>query len=258
MTNETKALTVQQTALANPKDFELAFETYQKIQGIIDQRLKDHIMTIKGKKFRKKQYWRAVTTAFNLTVKPLFPDDFFETKDGDWGYRSTYVAVSPIGREAVGDGTCMASEKIVYEKDEDGARTETANTQATKENATHHNVRGHANTRAFNRAVSNLVGFGEVSAEEMPHQRATGQSQPQAAKPAGPWTGEAAVTFGKFKGTRWSAVPNDYLVWIMENMKPPAQDFAKMETSRRLVPENQNQDIVDAEPITAEQVELFP
>ena len=32
-----------------------------------------------------------------------------------------------------------------------------------------HNVRSHAHTRAFNRAVSNLVGFGEVSADELMH-----------------------------------------------------------------------------------------
>ena len=33
--------------------------------------------------------------------------------------------------------------------------------------ATEHNVRSHAHTRAYARAVSNLVGFGEVSAEEV-------------------------------------------------------------------------------------------
>jgi hypothetical protein len=39
--------------------------------------------------------------------------------------------------------------------------------RALPDQATEHNVRSHAHTRAFNRAVSNLCGFGEVSAEEM-------------------------------------------------------------------------------------------
>ena len=50
-----------------------------------------------------------------------------------------------------GDGSCFASEKT-------GGRLR----------ATEHNVRAHAHTRAQNRAISGLVGFGEVSADEMP------------------------------------------------------------------------------------------
>ena len=50
---------------------------------------------------------------------------------------------------ADGDGSCFSSEK------------------RGRGQATVHNVRAHAHTRAFNRAVANLVGFGEVSAEEM-------------------------------------------------------------------------------------------
>jgi hypothetical protein len=55
-----------------------------------------------------------------------------------------------------------------------------------------HNVRGHAHTRAFNRAVSNLVGFGEVSADEIPpdgaapRQPAPAQPTPQQDAAGGP------------------------------------------------------------------------
>jgi hypothetical protein len=65
-------------------------------------------------------------------------------------YTVTYRATAPNGRSAVGDGTCAAAEK-----------------QRGRMKATDHNVRSHAHTRAWNRAVSNLVGFGEVSAEEV-------------------------------------------------------------------------------------------
>jgi hypothetical protein len=52
--------------------------------------------------------------------------------------------------------------------------------------ATEHNVRSHAHTRAFNRAVSNLVGFGEVSAEEVEPDDAV-QEGPVLERPYTPW-----------------------------------------------------------------------
>lgn len=96
--------------------------------------------------------------------------------DDDWGYEVTYRATAPNGATADGDGSCMASEKIVYKKTwVDGKKVPTrdrdgnlvVDKEATSQNATVHNTRSHAHTRAFNRAVSNLVGFGEVSADEI-------------------------------------------------------------------------------------------
>jgi hypothetical protein len=56
--------------------------------------------------------------------------------------------------------------------------------------ATEHNIRSHAHTRAFNRAVSNLVGFGEVSAEEI--DRDDERPRPRATRAAGEATISAA------------------------------------------------------------------
>lgn len=126
-----------------------ALQEYQKIQGALDKSMPKAIMTIRGKQFRKKQYWRAIATAFNLDVTRMHEE---RTVIGDdWGYLVTYRATAPNGRSADGDGSCFASEKLKGKVIE----------------ASTHNVRSHAHTRAFNRAVSNLVGFGEVSAEEV-------------------------------------------------------------------------------------------
>ena len=135
---------------AAPSDVVVAFEEYRKIQQGLDAALPDCLMTIQGKKFRKKNYWRAIATAFNLTVR-LTSEERTEVGD-DWGYLVVFTAMAGNGRSADGDGSCFASEK----KDQQGNII-----------ATVHNVRAHAHTRAYNRAVSNLVGFGEVSAEEM-------------------------------------------------------------------------------------------
>jgi hypothetical protein len=88
--------------------------------------------------------------------------------DGDWGYTVIYRATAPDGRASEMDGSCMASEKR-------GAM------------CTVHNVRAHAHTRAKNRAISDLVGFGEVSADELgPDAFRDEPPSTQAAPPTGP------------------------------------------------------------------------
>jgi len=123
-----------------------ALETYQQIQRVFDEKMPDAIMEIRGKKFRKKSYWRAIATAFNVEAR-MISEERVEI-DGDWGYLATYRATTNDGRQCDGDGACMASEKS-------GVM------------CTVHNVRAHAHTRAKNRAIADLVGFGEVSADEL-------------------------------------------------------------------------------------------
>jgi hypothetical protein len=131
-----------------------ALADYRELQKALDEAMPDQLMVIGDRSFRKKGYWRAIAVAFGLTVEPAG-----ETRsvigaldDGTENYLHsvTYRATAPNGRATTGDGACAAAEK-----------------QRGRMEATEHNVRSHAHTRAFNRAVSNLVGFGEVSAEEV-------------------------------------------------------------------------------------------
>lgn len=128
-------------------DISVAMVEYTKVKNTLDQALPDCIMDIRGKKFRKKSYWRAVATAFNLDVICV-EKNRVELPDGDWGIEVVYRATAPNGRSIDGDGACMKSEK-------------------SGNMATYHNVRAHAHTRGYNRAVSNCVGFGEVSYDEL-------------------------------------------------------------------------------------------
>ena len=128
-------------------DINVAMTEYTKVKNTLDRALPDCIMNIRGKQFRKKNYWRAVATAFNLDVVCISKDKV-ELPNGDWGIEVTYRATAPNGRCADGDGACMASEK-------------------SGNLAPYHTVSAHAHTRGFNRAVSNLVGFGEVSYDEL-------------------------------------------------------------------------------------------
>jgi len=119
---------------------------YQALQKTIDASMKDCMVKIGGKNYRTKNYWRAVAVMYSLTVE-VRSEERVEI-DGDWGYLVTSRATAPNGRFMDGDGAVFASEK----KGRD---------------VTVHNVRAHAITRAKNRAIADLCGFGEVSAEEV-------------------------------------------------------------------------------------------
>jgi hypothetical protein len=164
-----------------------ALAAYKDLQRTLDTAMPDQIMELDGKPFRKKGYWRAVAVAFNLTVEPIDErrdvNSVFEDGRENFGYVVTYRA-SANGRSATGDGSCFAVEKArrfrcPHPHPTRQGKTEHWPAESCPEfdpafqwrtlpaQATEHNIRSHAHTRAFNRAVSNLVGFGEVSAEEV-------------------------------------------------------------------------------------------
>lgn len=102
-----------------------------------------------NKPYYKKSYWRKLATFFKLTVDLVEGTENDKVlADGTKLYRVQYKATAPNGRACVGDGTCGTDEK-------------------GKQGWSWMQLMGTANTRAFNRAVSNLVGGGEVSAEEV-------------------------------------------------------------------------------------------
>ena len=58
--------TIVRAAIGDVTD---AIREYTRIQAALDKALPDCIQTIQGKQFRKKNYWRAIATAFNLTLE---------------------------------------------------------------------------------------------------------------------------------------------------------------------------------------------
>jgi hypothetical protein len=140
-----------------------ALLAYRDLQAALDRAMPEAIIEVKGKRFRKKSYWRAVAVAFKLDVQTIDErrevDGLFEDGHENFGYVITCRATAPSGRTVTGDGACFAVDKA--------RKSDTNPWRALPVEASVHNVRGHANTRAYNRAVSNLVGFGEVSADEL-------------------------------------------------------------------------------------------
>ena len=175
-----------------------AFEAYRNLQIALDRAMPDAIMRIQGRAFRRKQYWRAIRTAFNLDVT-MVEEHREVLPDGNWGWLVTYRAKAPNGRAADGDGACYASEK------------------PGRGQATEHNVRSHAHTRAFNRAVSNLVGFGEVSAEEAEREERPRQAPPQQPRAVGA-SGTVEGCISEAQQKRLFAIAREHS-WVPDELK---------------------------------------
>lgn len=106
---------------------------------------------VKTKKpFVKKSGWRKLATVFNLSDE-IVKEDRKEYNIGTANYYFVYEitakALALNGRYAIGVGSCASNERQFAHLE--------------------HDVRSTAATRAKNRAISDLIGGGEVSAEEV-------------------------------------------------------------------------------------------
>lgn len=103
--------------------------------------------------FVKKSGWRKIAKAFGLSVTRV-EDGVERDAEGNpvraW---AVYRAAHPNGQTQDGDGYCSADESRFARS---GGRQKLEN-----------DLRATATTRAKNRAISDLVGMGEVSAEEI-------------------------------------------------------------------------------------------
>ena len=106
------------------------------------------MVTISGKQYTKRSGWRKIAMAFNISTEIVKIER--EKIDNVYVVRVIARATAPGGRISEEAGVC------------DSTEFERGNLQGTL-----HNIETKAVTRAINRAISNLVGGGEVSAEEI-------------------------------------------------------------------------------------------
>jgi hypothetical protein len=127
-----------------------AMRIYQEgLKSILDEN--DWQNAGRGEKFVKKSGWRKIAAWYSLSIQ-LIQDNVDRADDGSVMRAQVWArAIAPNGRYADADGYCDVSESRF------------ARNKAKLEN----DLRGTASTRAINRAISNLVGMGAVSHEEM-------------------------------------------------------------------------------------------
>jgi len=121
------------------------WNAYQKITELmLDE---TDYQQIQGRAFKKKSAWRKYARAFNITTE-IIDKDIVKTDKGQVKEASFIVrATLPTGRYADGWGNCSRQEG----------------------NKAHpnHDIPATAMTRATNRAIADLIGAGEVTAEEI-------------------------------------------------------------------------------------------
>jgi hypothetical protein len=156
-----------------------------------------------AREFKKKSAWRKLARHFNISVAAALESVRVETTPDGFTAFAVATATAPWGQTWTDVGACGSDEAT-------GRRTITvADAVAT------------AMTRASNRAVSNLIAMGEVSAEEVGGRKAYGNESRAGGSPKS--DADKLMPFGRNKGTRLGDIDKadleSTLKWCRENGK---------------------------------------
>lgn len=166
-----------------------------------------------GKRFKKKSAWRKLGKAFQIDTEFAHIEKGwrFEPALDDVAhyYAEVHVrAVAPWGQTLVAVGACSTRESRFYKRD--------GKPNAGARGKAEHDVLATAATRATNRAVSDLIAAGEVSAEEV-----EGSDMGGGATNDAPFL-ERKIGFGKHKELTWAEAVDQqrgYIEWAVDNLE---------------------------------------
>lgn len=178
----TAALTIRETvSLAVSVNEALA--EWKEYQDLTHQLLDDSdYQSIGKKKFKKKSAWRKYARAFNISDRVTY-EEIIREEDGFPIYARIRVeARHTNGRTSEADHECHISERccpaahgLPCDKSSWNSHSCCARGCVGRQHWSHPgDIPATATTRAKNRAISDLIGAGEVSAEEMDGQRHAG------------------------------------------------------------------------------------
>ena len=144
------------------KDF---MNNYQElVEALLDKSDYQPIQTRDGiKKSKKKSAWRKLATAFNISDDILKEEITRDECNRIINARFVVKATLPNGRYGMGSGACSIYDKITKKDTVEPTPFELRQRFTNAE----HDVISTAHTRAKSRAISDLIGAGEVSAEEL-------------------------------------------------------------------------------------------
>lgn len=196
-----------------------AFKAQQSLAAAYDKACAaligpNDVQVEKGREFKKKSAWRKLARHFTISTNLV--SSAMEYLEHDYVATVVVRAAAPWGQYAEAVGACSKSE-------ESGRRTITiADALATAE------------TRATNRAVSNLIAMGEVSAEEMQKERGGNRAAPASRQTDAPRSvvpGEEFLPGNEKKwdgngGKKLKDVPTNvleaFIGWVGKQEKPSA------------------------------------
>jgi len=145
--SEGKEIVAKEPELIAPASVEKTLDALKRFEEFKRRVLtEDDYMPIAGKKYIKKSGWLKYALACNISLEKREEREEIRD-DGTRVYHYTYRAIAPSGRFADAVGSASSDERDFAHEI--------------------HDVRALAQTRATERAVSNLVGGGELGAEEL-------------------------------------------------------------------------------------------
>ncbi len=158
-----------------------AWDSYQELtKELLDE---TDYQRIGKTKFKKKSAWRKYAKAFNISCE-VIREEIQRADDGYPIFARVWVrATEPSGRFQEADQECHVSEKCCPRKDGGNCEKQHKHCSMGCNGRIHFSHPGDitatAVTRAKNRAISDLIGAGEISYEEMSHGDDRPTSRPQ-------------------------------------------------------------------------------
>lgn len=131
---------------------------------------------------KKKSAWRKLATAFNISDDIVEEEIIRDECHRIISAKFVVKATLPNGRYSIGVGDCSIFDKVKKDDEKEPSPFELRK----RFNNAEHDVLTTAHTRAKSRAISDLVGGGEVSAEELSGVDAGGIKPKKPVKPVAP------------------------------------------------------------------------
>lgn len=163
--DSTAPSTIQPLQTVDVQAAEDFMNNYQElVEALLDKSDYQPIRTPDGiKKSKKKSAWRKLATAFNISDEVVEKEIIRDENHRIISARFEVMATLPNGRHGVGTGSCSIFDKTNKKDVEEPTPFELRQRFTNAE----HDVISTAHTRAKSRAISDLIGAGEVSAEEL-------------------------------------------------------------------------------------------
>ena len=162
------------------EDIDSVVEMYEQFEQIKERLLDKNkdLTAISGNVHVNKSGWRKIATAFNVTTEIKTKKSWVE--HGIVHAEVEAVAIAPNGKSTSGLGEAASNESNFMTRLDNDPRYDDPDDSndiirvdgkwrviPDPREVNYHNLKALAETRAKNRAISDLVGGGEVSAEEM-------------------------------------------------------------------------------------------
>ena len=176
---------VQNTLIEPASDAESVAKMYERFEEMKQKIIKsDDLQKIGKNQFITKSGWRKIATAFNVSFETV--SEKKDVEDGIVTYTVKAKAVAPNGKTVTGVAKCSSNESNFMEIVPDDLKEEMKDDEDVfmvdgklrrlkpPREVSQHNLFTTAATRAKNRAISDCVGGGEVSAEEVSKEQVLG------------------------------------------------------------------------------------